>query len=523
MFLIKIPLKLKAPQGVIEKWLVHGGPVKKDDILFVLKTANEIVEVKCPQETALLKITKAEGSIVNPGQIVGVLGQIGQDLSSLKDLLKEPDLPSFEAEIDETAIPSEGFKPAVSKEVKMTPESKTPQTGGKVIPILMPQAGQTMEEGTLLSWKVKEGDQISVGQVICEIETDKASMEVEATDGGRLARIVVKEGQTVAVRVPVAYLAQSDADVDAYLASIAGDKPSEAASQPQTPKAEVPSDLSVAPAAAGISDTGRVMASPAARKIAAERGIDLASVSSGSGPGGRILSSDLEKVKIPTGGAIPRPLSKMRKAIAGNLLYSKQNIPHFYAKLTVDAQALYDTYKQTKEKYKCSVNDFVTLAVARAIREYPAFRSQFKDNQILEFPDVNIGIAVGTDQGLTVPVLVRADQMNLRDLADKTRQIAANAREGKLEGIGLGIFTITNLGMFGVEEFSAIINPPESAILAVGALREGIKVENGQILPTRLMTLVLSSDHRIIDGVLSARFLQTLKDLLEHPQQLGQE
>jgi pyruvate dehydrogenase E2 component (dihydrolipoamide acetyltransferase) len=522
MFLIKIPLKLKAEQGVIEKWLAVEGPVKKGETLFILKTPDEIVEIQCPQDLVLLKITALAGSIVHPGQVIGILGQTRQDISSIKNLLTEPNFPTAKSQvIEELDIPSQEIKPISPKEVKMAPESKTAPLAGKVIPILMPQAGQTMEEGTLLSWKVKEGDRISVGQAIFEIETDKATMEVEAVDAGRLAKIVVQAGQTVAVRVPVAYLAESDADVQAYLASVSGDKPSVVAVAP-VQKADAQSAFAAAQSAPTVSDTGRVMASPAARKIASQRGIDLSSVPAGSGPGGRILSNDVEKVKAPAGGGIRRPLSKMRKAIAGNLLYSKQNIPHFYAKLTIDAQALFDTYKQTKEKYKCSVNDFVTMACAKAIREYPAFRSQFKDNEIVEFPDVNIGIAVGTDQGLTVPVLIRADQMNLREVADKTRQIAANAREGKLEGIGLGIFTITNLGMFGVEEFSAIINPPESAILAVGALREGIRVENGQILPTRLMTLVLSSDHRIIDGVLSAKFLQTLKDLLEHPQQLVQ-
>jgi pyruvate dehydrogenase E2 component (dihydrolipoamide acetyltransferase) len=521
MFLIKIPLKLKAAQGVIEKWIAREGHVKKGDILLFLKTHDEIVEIRCPEDMTLLKISALAGSIVHPGQIIGVLGQSGQDISNIKNLLNEPNLSSPKPQVtEEIDIPAQDIKSTAPKEVKMTPESKPAPPAGKVIPILMPQAGQTMEEGTLLSWKVKEGDRISVGQAIFEIETDKATMEVEAVDAGRLAKIVVQAGQTVAVRVPVAYLAESDADVQAYLASMSEDKPSAAAVAP-VQKAESPSAFAGTQAAPAVSETGRIMASPAARKIASQRGIDLATVPAGSGPGGRIVSADVEKAKAPAGGGIRRPLSKMRKAIAGNLLYSKQNIPHFYAKLTIDAQALFDTYKQTKEKYKCSVNDFVTMACARAIREYPAFRSQFKDNEIIEFPDVNIGIAVGTDQGLTVPVLIRADQMTLREIADKTRQIAASAREGKLEGMGLGIFTITNLGMFGVEEFSAIINPPESAILAVGAAREGIKVENGQILPTRLMTVILSSDHRVIDGVLSAKFLQTLKDLLEHPQQLA--
>jgi pyruvate dehydrogenase E2 component (dihydrolipoamide acetyltransferase) len=210
----------------------------------------------------------------------------------------------------------------------------------------------------------------------------------------------------------------------------------------------------------------------------------------------------------------------MRRAIANNLLYSKQNIPHFYAKVTIDAGLLFTTYRKTKEQFKCSVNDFVTGACAKTIRQYPAFRSQYKGTEVIENPAVNIGIAVGTDEGLTVPVVLGADRMKLENLSARTREVVESARNGKLEGMGQGVFTITNLGMFGVEEFSAIINPPESAILAVGAIREGVVVENGAMRPTRLMTVTLSVDHRVIDGVLAAQFLKTLKELLEAPEQL---
>jgi len=387
----------------------------------------------------------------------------------------------------------------------------------------MPQAGQTMEEGTLVAWKVKKGERISVGQVIFDIETDKATMEVEATDAGRIARIVVQEGQVVPVKTPVAFLAEDDGDVDAYLAG--GQKPEARSQKPEAGRQKTEEGKQETgvrgQACAGerTGDGGRVKASPAARRLAAHKGVDLASVGAGSGPGGRILSTDVASAKA---GGPPQAggLSKMRLAIARNLLWSKQNIPHFYAKRLVDAQALFVTYRKTKGQFRCTVNDFVTAACARAIREFPAFRSQFKDNAIVEFPSVHIGIAVGTDEGLTVPVVLHADQMDLRTLAQKTRQVAENARAGRLEGVGQGIFTITNMGMFGIEEFQAIINPPESAILAVGAIREAVKVQEGIVLPTREMALCLSVDHRVIDGVLSAQFLNRVKDLLEQPEQL---
>jgi len=248
--------------------------------------------------------------------------------------------------------------------------------------------------------------------------------------------------------------------------------------------------------------------------------VDLAAMGGGSGPGGRIISVDVASAKAGVTESQAGGLSKMRLAIARNLLWSKQNIPHFYAKRVVEAQTLFTTYRKTKERFKCTVNDFVTAACAKAIREFPGFRSQFKDNTIVEFPAVHIGIAVGTDEGLVVPVVLNADQMDLQTLARKTQQVVENARAGKLEGVGQGIFTITNMGMFGIEEFLAIINPPESAILAVGAIREATKVQDGNVLPTREMTLCLSVDHRVIDGIMSAQFLNRVKELLEKPEQL---
>lgn len=527
MLLIKISRKMRSSEALLEKWAVgKGNPVKKGQLLAILQSADEIIELQCPQDAFLLKTAVPEGTVVYSGQVLAVIGEKNENPDSIPlfekdDFNKTSEQPKQEVSKQEVSKQEPVCGP---KEVKMTPQSTPSEPLGKVIPILMPQAGQTMEEGTLLAWKVKEGDRISVGQVIFEIETDKATMEVEAVEAGRLARIVVREGQIVPVKTPVAYLAENDADLEAYLAQQSGEQTPAVSAQPQPPlsTSAVPSPVpdSSTPAHA---ESGRIKASPAARKIASDRGIDLSAVPVGSGPGGRILSSDVLKTPpAASTGLLRKPMSKIRRAIASNLLYSKQNIPHFYTKLTIHAQPLFDTYKKTKEKYPCSVNDFVVMAVAEAIRQYPAFRSQLKDGEILEFPDVNIGIAVGTEQGLTVPVLLKADRLSLKELAQQTRRLAENARQGKLEGVGQGVFTITNLGMFGVEEFSAIINPPESAILAVGAIREGVYVENGLLKPSRLMTMILSSDHRIIDGVLAAQFMQTLKERLENPQTLAQ-
>jgi pyruvate dehydrogenase E2 component (dihydrolipoamide acetyltransferase) len=268
-----------------------------------------------------------------------------------------------------------------------------------------------------------------------------------------------------------------------------------------------------------------VKASPAARKLASERGVALAAVGSGSGPGGRILSADLAQVDSTGiaaaasggGGEIRRPLSKMRRAIGLNLQQSKQSVPHFYVRMTIDADPLLAFHHEQKSAANCTLNDIIVLAVGRAIRDFPAVRSQIVGNEIVEYPHANIGIAVGIDEGLVVPVVLDVDTLSLSRLAAETKRVVKLARKGRLENIGKGHFTISNLGMFGVEEFSAIINPPESGILAVSAAREAVIVENGAMRVGRQMTMTLSADHRIVDGVMAAKFMRRLQAILEHP------
>lgn len=414
----------------------------------------------------------------------------------------------------------------------------TPASG--VTPILMPQPGQSMEEGVIVRWLVGEGDTVRKGDVLFEVETDKAVVEIEATESGRLARILVGEGETAAVKAPVALLAENDAAVADYLSGPTEEAPAvvepSAVSAPPSMAAPPPLDFRLPPS------SGRVAASPLARKVAAANGIALESVGGGSGPRGRIMLCDVEKAAeaqphpaqaqppmaapaiapaIPVReGGTRRPMSRMRKAIARNLTASKQNIPHFYMKTTVEADAMLAFYKAEKQNYPCSLNDVITLAVARAVMEFPAFRGQIDGDEVVEFPDANIGIAVGVEDGLVVPVLRAADTRNLKGIAAETRRLVEAARAGKVEGMGEGAFTISNLGMFGIEEFTAIVNPPESAILAVGATREEIIVKEGAFRAGRRLTLTLSADHRLIDGLLAARFMARLKALLEDPTSL---
>jgi len=221
------------------------------------------------------------------------------------------------------------------------------------------------------------------------------------------------------------------------------------------------------------------------------------------------------------GGGTRKPMTKMRKAIARNLSLSKQTLPHFYLKATLDADPLLIFYKKEKAIYPCSVNDVIVFAVSRVILEMPEFRSQIDGDDIVQFESVNIGIAVGLDQGLVVPVLKNADGRNLKGVAQESRRLVEGAKAGKVEGMGEGVFSISNMGMYGVEEFSAIINPPESGILAIGAAREEVVVKDGALRIGKKMTLVLSADHRLIDGALAAKFMARLKQLLEDPSQIG--
>jgi pyruvate dehydrogenase E2 component (dihydrolipoamide acetyltransferase) len=520
--------------GTIVRWLKREGEaVREGESLLEIETDKANIEVESAHGGTLLKVLCPEGRTVPVHAVIAVIGEPGEDVSAAvakaqahapadADAPAEP-APPAAAEADPAP------KPQAGRDEPAVPPAQTPPAGGKVIPVLMPQAGNTMEEGTIVSWRVGPGDEISEGQVIFEVETDKATIEVEATDAGRLARIVVGEGETIEVLKPVAYLADSDADVEAYLGAAGGEaaaKPAAAPkSAPAAPQAVPAASADGGPPAPPTPGATRVKASPAARKLARQRGIDLSAIGAGSGPGGRIVTADVPAAAATaaapaaTPPAKPRrtPMSSMRKAIARNLLASKQTIPHFYLRMTIDADPLMAFYRAEKAKYDCTINDVIVMACARVLREFPAVRSHIEGDELVEVPGANVGIAVGVEAGLVVPVVVAAETLTLRQLAQASRRVVEAARGGKIEGLGKGCFTVTNLGMYGIEEFAAIINPPETAILAVGAVREAVVVRDGAMRPGRVMTLTLSADHRVVDGVVGATFLNRLKEVLTAP------
>jgi pyruvate dehydrogenase E2 component (dihydrolipoamide acetyltransferase) len=433
--------------------------------------------------------------------------------------------------------------------------------------IKMPALSPTMTEGKIASWLKKEGDAIKAGDVIAEIETDKATMEVEAVDEGTLGKIIVAEGtEGVAVNAPIAVLAE-DGDDKAAVAAAAKDAAAEApapAAKAETPAAPAapaapapaskpapvaapapaPKPAPVAKPAAPTAAGGRVFASPLARRLARDGGIDIARVP-GSGPNGRIIKADVEAF-VASGGhgmaagglfagagqafgpanARVEPHSNMRKVIARRLTESKQTVPHFYVAMDCDIGALLALRKEVNEideSLKISVNDFIIRASALALRKVPEANVSWADDGMKVFDAADISVAVATEGGgLITPIVRAADRKGLAAISAEAKDLVARARSGKLtpDEYQGGTFSISNMGMFGVREFTAIINPPQSCILAVGAGEERAVVRDGEIVIRNMMTLTLSCDHRAVDGALGAKLLGAIKELIEHPVRL---
>jgi len=426
--------------------------------------------------------------------------------------------------------------------------------------ITMPALSPTMTEGKLANWQVKEGDSVASGDVLAEIETDKATMEVEAVDEGVIGKILVEGGtDNVAVNTPIAVLLEDGetvADIKDVAPAPAEASPAPVADVASAAPAPVTSSASAVPAASTATFTasaGRVFASPLARRIAANSAIDIASVP-GTGPHGRIVKADVEKfiasggiaavavasaptaapaapaaASAPVGSTPPHagehieiPLTGMRKVIAKRLTEAKQTIPHFYLTIECELDNLLEMRKKLNAKsddYKISVNDFIIRASALALKKLPAANAIWGGDKILQYKDIDISVAVAVDGGLITPVVKAADQKGLAGISNEMKELAGKAKAGKLmpEDYQGGCFSISNLGMFGIKEFSAVINPPQSAILAVGAGTPRPVVKDGALAMATVMSVTLSCDHRVIDGALGAELLQYFKGYIEEP------
>jgi len=424
------------------------------------------------------------------------------------------------------------------------------------INILMPALSPTMTEGKLAKWHVKVGDEVKSGQVVCEIETDKATMEVEAVDEGKVGQIFVPEGaEGVKVNAVIAVLLEEGET------EVKGAPPPAAPPKPEVPKAEAASSSSGPRATGPLRSPGepearaskghetapsgqRIFASPLARRIAAEKGIDLAAIK-GSGPNGRIVKADVEGAKpaaapaavpppkAPTAPAQPIaaapgdrrvPHTAIRKVIARRMLESKQTVPHFYltVEFEIDAllkarQAINDVAR--KQGAKVSVNDMIIKACSKALRDHPDCNASWTEEEMIQYGAVDISVAVATERGLITPIIRNADMKGVAQISIEMKDLASRAKTGKLklEEFQGGGFTISNLGMFGIKEFGAIINTPQAMILAVGAGEERVVVREGEMVVRNMMSCTLAVDHRVVDGALGAQFLQTLRAYIEQP------
>ncbi|MEQ8239910.1 MAG: pyruvate dehydrogenase complex dihydrolipoamide acetyltransferase [Cyclobacteriaceae bacterium] len=531
-------------EGVIASWIKkEGDEVSSGDILAEVETDKATMELESYQDGVLLYIGVKEQDAVPVDGVIAIIGEKGEDITAL---LKE--------------IESEGSGSNQSSEDNSDSEESTSDEASSVdtsninaTVITMPKMSDTMEEGVIASWLKSEGDEISSGDILAEVETDKATMELEAYEDGILLHIAVEAGGAVAIDGPIAIVGEKGADWKALLnAHKAGSKQEKSSTTPETkedqkteePDQAKPSETSTA--TSSNRSNGRIKASPLAKKLAEEKGINISDVS-GSGDGGRIIKRDIEdytpKAK-PQEAPAPKPatetapsftipsvvgevksedvpLSQMRKAIAKRLSDSKFSAPHFYVTMEINMDKAIEARKSMNEisPVKISYNDMVVKASASALRQNPDLNVSWLGDKIKKHHHINIGIAVAIPDGLIVPVVNFTDNKSLSHISAEIKELGQKAKNKTLkpEEFSGNTFTISNLGMFGVEEFTAIINPPDACILAVGGIKETVVVKNGEMKIGNVMKVTLSSDHRAVDGAKAAAFLKTLKDLLEDP------
>ena len=409
-------------------------------------------------------------------------------------------------------------------------------------PLPMPKLGLTMEEGTILKWRKGEGEAVEKGEIILDIQTDKVEYEVESPDGGLLLKTLAGEGDVVPCGTDIAVIGEEGENISGF-----GSAPAKAPVETESEAAEAlptpppaPSKTAPAPAApvaAQPARTGRIFASPAARRVARELGIDFRTLR-GSGPGGRIVQADVRAAAAsgipaavtaaasgPAAVAGSTPLAGMRKIIADRMLSSWSQVPRITMQAEVDLTNLLAVREASRQAWendlgvKVSINDLILFYTARAVRRCPAVNVRLTENALEQMQDVNIGVAVAVEQGLMVPVIRGADQKSIDAISRESRALAEAARAGALglDALEGGTFTVSNLGAYGVDHFSAIINHPESAILSVGAARERAVVRNGEVVARTTAFVGINADHRVVDGAPAAEFLSTLKEMLEHP------
>lgn len=514
-------------EGTVVKWHKKlGDKVSEGDLLAEIETDKAVQEFESEYNGYLLHLGILEGKSVAVDSTLAIIGQKGEDISKLlsnpsADSNQESPLVSPSNQINKTSVSQEQSFP---KEVEV---------------VTMPRLSDTMEEGTVVKWHKKTGDKVSEGDLLAEIETDKAVQEFESEYNGFLLYLGVSQGKSAAVESILAIIGPEGTDVENILASFA----SKSAVNKTDPSPREKSPIESANQVASANLPERIFASPLARKIAKEKSLSLSQIK-GSGENGRILKRDLQKypldapqkiqnscfeTKSPSPSSVPSalqayevPNSSMRKVIAKRLSESKFSAPHYYLMIEVNMQnaiASREAINSNIKEVKISFNDFVIKASAMALKEHPQINASWKEDKIIFHKEINIGVAVAVEDGLLVPVIARADQKSLREISAEVKDKANRARSRKIQAqeIEGSTFTISNLGMFGIETFTSIINQPNSCILSVGAILEKPVVQKGQIVPGNLMKISLACDHRTVDGAKASAYLQLLKKFLENP------
>lgn len=550
-------------EGVIAAWHKNvGDTVKKGDLLAEVETDKATMELESYQDGVLLYIGTPTGGKLQVNDLLAIFGKAGEDVSALvaqhanggaKPATEAPAQPAAEQKAPEqNAAPKEAAPAPAEKNAEAAPAPAANAEGMDGV-VLMPRLSDTMTEGVIAGWQKNVGDTVKKGEVLADIETDKATMELESYKDGVLLYQGAKAGDKIQVNDLLCIIGKQGLDVDAIVAAVkagggntaAPAQPAEAAQklaeqQAAAPAANAPQPAAAQPQAEVVND-GRIFASPLAKKIATEKGIDLRYVK-GTGDNGRITKTDIDNYK-PAAASAPSaaqgaktnapaapsgvvsfdevPVSQMRKTIARRLSESLFTAPHFYLTMSIDMDAAVAARAKINEvaPVKISFNDMVLKATALALKQHPKVNSSWLGDKIRYNHHINIGVAVAVEDGLLVPVVRFADGKSLSQIGTEVKEFAQKAKDKKLQPSDWegSTFTISNLGMFGIEEFTAIINPPDSCILAVGGIAQVPVVKNGQVVPGNVMKVTMSCDHRSVDGATGSAFLQTLKGLLEEP------
>ena len=543
---IKMPrLSDTMTEGVIAAWHKQvGDTVKKGDVLAEIETDKATMELESYQNGVLLHIGAKNGGNLQVDDILAILGTAGEDISSLLG--------------GSSAAPVAVVAPeakAVAVEIPAASASSVDLSTLEEV-VLMPRLSDTMTEGVIAAWQKNVGDDVKKGDVIAEIETDKATMELESYKNGKLLYQGAKVGEKIQVNDLLCIIGDTSLDVAAIVKAVSGG--AVAPTVAEAPKEDVKAAASVpasVPAAAvasapAVVNEGRIFASPLAKKVASDKGIDLKYVQ-GSGDNGRIVKTDVDNFvpAVAAPATVPQvasvasapapasttskattygvesydevPVSQMRKVIARRLSESLFTAPHFFLTMSIDMDEAIAARAKINEgaKSKISFNDLVLKATSIALTQHPKINSSWLGDKIRTNYHVNIGVAVAVDEGLLVPVVRFADKKSLSQINAEVKDFAQKAKDKKLQPSDWegSTFTISNLGMFGIDQFTAIINPPDACILAVGGISQEPVVKKGQVVPGNVMRVTLSCDHRVVDGATGAAFLQTLKSLLEEP------